>query len=58
MTLVFLSEYTGADTTAQVFKDYDLNSFHVFCYRRSELISKEVFLSEDRAEDHAEDWVL
>lgn len=58
MTLVFLSEYCGINTTAQVFHDLDHKGYHVFCYRHCELIKKDVFLKEQSAEDSAEDWVL
>lgn len=57
MTLVFLSEYLGKDTVAQVFHDLDLKGYHVFCYRNSELIAKEICRTEQSADDVAEDWV-
>lgn len=60
MAFLFLSEYQGDSNkkSAQVYKIVDNPGFVVKCFDSSQQIREEIFLTETRADDFAEDWVM
>lgn len=60
MSLIFTSEYVGTDNkrVAQVFKNANTLSFTVQCYDIQQLVQQEIFNTETKADNFAEDWVL
>lgn len=60
MSLIFTSEYVGTDNkrVAQVFKNANTLGFTVQCYNAQQLVQQEIFNTETKADNFAEDWVL
>lgn len=58
MSYIYLSEYNGANRTAQVFRKDGTTMFYVKCFQHSQELRQAPFQTEFEAEDFAEDWVL
>jgi len=60
MAYIFVSEYVGNTNrrSSQVYRLTNNTGFAVKCFENQRQIREEIFLTESRADDFAEDWVL
>lgn len=55
--LVFIKEYRGHVRSAQLFRDRTLENYVLSGYKGNVQILREIFTSERRAEEYAQQWI-